>query len=85
MSDAVDAFVKASCAVCGAVQVPAAEATLHVVAKGSEDRRSLASFRCPTCSRLVEKRVDERTAGLLLTAGVAVDMPAQLPSQTDRS
>ena len=85
MSDAVEGSVRATCPRCGAVEVPAAATTLHMTPAGSDDPRSVASFRCPSCGETVQQPVDERSAGLLLTAGVAIGVPAELPSQTDRS
>lgn len=85
MSDAIEGSVRATCPRCGTVGVPAAATTLRMTAAGSDDRRSVASFRCPSCGETVEMPVDERTAGLLLTAGVGIGVPSELPSQTDHS
>ena len=85
VSDQVEGFVRASCARCGAVDVRAADATLHMTPAGSVDPRSVASFQCPSCEERVEQSVDERTAGLLITAGVSLGIPAEQPRQPDRT
>lgn len=83
MDDAIEASVRVSCPHCGIVELPAATIGLRMSAERSEDRRSVVVFRCPGCGELDQQRVDERTSGLLATAGVALEVPAMLPHQRD--
>jgi len=83
MDDVIEASVRVSCPRCGIVGLPVTTLRLRMSPERSEDRRSVVYFRCPRCGDLHDQRVDERTAGLLATAGVDLEVPAMLPHQRD--
>ena len=71
VTDRVDAWVRATCEICGNVRVRIAEVRLVMAgADRGGDRRNLVEFACPVCGLVCSKRVDERTTRLLTAAGV---------------
>ena len=70
MADRVDARVRATCARCGTVDIPIADARLVAGAHANG-----ASTRCGAALTIA---VDARTAGLLLRA----DVPLHAPDET---
>ena len=75
------ATIKATCPLCGDVDLAPRQVTVHVVEAIDEafSRRSYA-FACPTCSDRVEKRADAEVVRLLSSAGVSterVPVPAE--------
>jgi hypothetical protein len=87
MSDNVLASVRATCARCGVVQVPAAKVHLVMARPDRDgDHRNVVEFACPVCAGLCSMRVDERTTRLVTAAGVAlVAAPSEDPSPRSRS
>ncbi len=68
--------IRASCPVCGEVDLQPADVTLHLVRHGDEDvgDGSCYRFACPACLDVVTKPADERIAALLQTGGVEVEL-----------
>jgi hypothetical protein len=75
------ATIKATCPLCGDVDLAPRQVTVHVVEAidDSCSRRSYA-FACPTCSDRIEKPADVEVVRLLTSAGVRterVPVPAE--------
>ena len=73
MADRVDARVRATCARCGTVDIPIADARL--VAGADANGASTLGCDCPRCGAALTIAVDARTAGLLLRADVPLHAP----------
>lgn len=70
--------IRASCPVCGDVQLTAADVTVRVCA---DDDRGTYCFRCPTCADRVVKDASRRVVDLLVAGGVPLEvwrLPAEL-------
>jgi hypothetical protein len=59
--------IKASCPVCGEVDLTAEEILLRIA---TAQNSSSYGFSCPGCSDFVEKAADDRVVKLLLSGGV---------------
>jgi hypothetical protein len=72
------ATIKATCPLCGDVDLAPRQVTVHVVEAIDEafSRRSYA-FACPTCSDRIEKPADAEVVRLLSSAGVPVPAEAR--------
>jgi hypothetical protein len=66
--------VRATCARCGAVEVPI-DATQLVLALDGPDTRNTLLFDCPDCGATTNQRVTERGTRLLSSAGVMLTAP----------
>lgn len=68
------ATIKATCPMCGDVDLVPRQVRVRVVeaVEESHSRRTYA-FGCPVCHEDVEKPADEEVVRLLTSAGVAVD------------
>jgi len=68
------ATIKATCPMCGDVDLTPRDVRVHVVEalEESHSRRTYA-FGCPLCHEDVEKPADEEVVRLLTSAGVRVD------------
>src|SRR5688572_20168284 len=63
--------VRASCATCGAVQLPVDRIQLVLARPDLDgDRRNVLEFTCPSCQTLIRQRVTEYTTHLLASSGV---------------
>lgn len=70
--------IKATCPLCGEVDLTAEEILLRVANGG---RASSYGFSCPGCCDFVEKAADDRVVKLLLSGGVIpllVNVPAEI-------
>jgi len=65
------ATIKATCPMCGDVDLTPRQVRVRVVEDG-ESRRSYA-FACPACAVEVEKAADDEVVRLLTSAGVRVE------------
>jgi hypothetical protein len=80
VSDNVAASVRASCVLCGAVQVPIAAVRLVIARPDIDgDLRNLIEFTCPACGTTCSLRADEQTTRLVAAAGANV-VAASVPS-----
>jgi predicted RNA-binding Zn-ribbon protein involved in translation (DUF1610 family) len=71
------ATIKATCPLCGEVDLTAAEVALRM---GASYPRNTYCFSCPDCGDFVEKAADERVVKLLLSGGVMptlINVPAE--------
>ncbi len=67
------ATIKATCPMCGDVDLTPRQVRVRVVEALEESHsRRTYSFGCPTCHEDVEKPADEEVVRLLTSAGVAV-------------
>ena len=72
------ATIRASCAVCGDVELTTRDVRVRVC---THDNRGTYSFRCPKCRMVVVKSAEPRTIELLVASGVEMstwDLPAEL-------
>lgn len=69
--------IKASCPVCGEVDLTAEDVILRI---GATRAVNTYGFTCPTCADFVEKTADERIVRLLLSGGV-VPVPVHVPAE----
>lgn len=72
------ATIRATCGVCGDVELTTADVTLRVCA---DNGTGTYSFRCPCCTMAVVKPADTRTVDLLAVSGVPIltwRLPAEL-------
>ncbi len=69
--------IRASCPVCGEVDLEPTDVVLRVIRSGEGlvGSGSCYRFACPDCAEQVTKPADERIAQLLATGGVAVEEP----------
>ena len=75
------ATVRASCPVCGDVELTTRDVKVQVCSATEE---GTYSFLCPTCRLIVNKPAEARVIELLVSAGVKVvnwDLPAELYEQ----
>jgi predicted RNA-binding Zn-ribbon protein involved in translation (DUF1610 family) len=65
------ATIKATCPLCGDVDLAPRQVTVHVVeAIDDADSRRTYEFSCPSCADRIEKPADAEVARLLASAGV---------------
>lgn len=72
------ATIRATCAICGDVQLTTDDVTVRVCTSNDEGEYR---FRCPTCDEVVVRSAEQRTIDLLLAAGVEYStwsLPAEL-------
>jgi hypothetical protein len=72
------ATIRASCAVCGDVELTTADVEVRVC---SEDNQGTYLFRCPGCELVVVKAAEPRIIELLVASGVRLStwsLPAEL-------
>ncbi len=72
------ATVRASCGICGDVELTTREVQVQVCSATNE---GTYSFLCPSCRLIVNKPAEDRVVELLVSAGVKVvnwDLPAEL-------
>lgn len=62
------ATIRASCNMCGDVQLTTADVTVRVCVSTDQGEYR---FQCPGCDELVVRNAEQRTIDLLLAAGVA--------------
>jgi hypothetical protein len=72
------ATIRATCTVCGDVELGTADVRVRV---DPTDHQGTYSFVCPRCDTLVVKPAQARTVDLLLASGVEYDVVA--PSERD--
>ena len=71
------ATIKATCPLCGEVDLTAGDVALRI---GAGYPRNTYCFSCPECGDFVEKAADDRVVRLLLSGGVMptlVNVPAE--------
>ena len=71
------ATIKATCPLCGEVDLTPADVALRL---GASFPRNTYCFSCPICGEFVEKAADDRVIRLLLSGGVMptlVNVPAE--------
>lgn len=69
------ATIKATCPVCGDVDLTARQVRVCVVEAVQDDlARRTYSFTCPSCRVVVEKPADQEVVRLLASAGVRVTL-----------
>jgi predicted RNA-binding Zn-ribbon protein involved in translation (DUF1610 family) len=66
--------IRATCPVCGEVELTSEDVQVRVLASDDGDvlEGSIYRFRCPTCETMVTKSADDRIVGLLESGGVAI-------------
>lgn len=72
------ATIRASCGICGDVEITSREVTVRVC---RDDNSGSYSFRCPGCATTVLKDAEPRIVELLVASGVELvtwSMPADL-------
>jgi predicted RNA-binding Zn-ribbon protein involved in translation (DUF1610 family) len=73
----VMATIKATCPLCGEVDLTAGDVALRI---GAPFPRNTYCFSCPDCGDFVEKAADDRVVRLLLSGGVMptlMNLPAE--------
>lgn len=75
--------IKATCPVCGEVDLTADDVLLRI---GAGSSPNTYGFSCPRCREFIEKPADERVVRLLLSGGVMptmVHVPAEVLERRD--
>jgi len=65
------ATIRASCPVCGDVELTTPDVTVRVCA---EDNHGSYHFRCPRCAMTVTKEAEARIVDLLVSSGVRLEV-----------
>jgi hypothetical protein len=76
------ATIRATCTVCGDVELGTADVRVRV---DPTNHQGTYSFVCPRCDTLVVKPAQPRTVDLLLASGVEYDMAAASTPDADRA